>query len=99
MPPSRRSRHIAASSNELLGSLVVTHPFHPLFGRRLDVLYVRREAAGRVYVCDGGGGRNVALDEAATDRGPEPAERPLTFEALVEVAMVVAAIGGGREDR
>jgi Family of unknown function (DUF5372) len=44
--------------------LVVTHPFHPLFGRRLEVLYVRREAAGRVYVCDGGGGRNVALDEA-----------------------------------
>jgi hypothetical protein len=86
------------SSNELLGSLVVTHPFHPLFGKRLEVLYVRREATGRVYVCDGGEGRNVALDEAATDRGPEPAERPLTFEVLVELAAVVAALGGGRED-
>jgi hypothetical protein len=51
-----------------------------------------------VYVCDGGGGRNVALAEEATDRGPEPAERPLTFELLVEVAAVIAAIGG-REDR
>jgi hypothetical protein len=74
--------------------LVVTHPFHPLFGERLEVLYARRLATGRVYVCDGGGGRNVALDEAATDRGPEAAGRPLTFEVLVELAAVVAALGG-----
>ena len=78
---------------------MVTHPFHPLFGERLEVLYVRRLRTGRVYVCDGGGGRNVALAEGATDRGPEPAERPLTLELLVEVAAVIAAIGGGREDR
>jgi hypothetical protein len=50
-------------------------------------------------VCDGGGGRNVALDEASTDRGPEPAERPVTFEVLVELAAVVAAIHGGKEER
>jgi Family of unknown function (DUF5372) len=81
------------SSNELLGSLVVTHPFHTLFGKRLEVLYVRRFPTGRVYVCDAGEGRNVALDEAATDRGPEPAERPLTFELLVELAAVVATLG------
>jgi Family of unknown function (DUF5372) len=78
---------------------VVTHPFHPLRGERLEVLYVRREAAGRMYVCDGGGGRNVKLDEAATDRGAGPAERPLTFEVLVEVAAVFAALGDAREDR
>jgi hypothetical protein len=85
-------------SSELLGSLVVTHPFHLLYGERLEVLYVRRLATGRVYVCDGGGERNIALDEEATDRGPEPAERPLTFEVLVEVAAVLAAIGGGKEE-
>lgn len=78
---------------------MVTHPFHLLYGERLDVLYVRRFPTGRVYVCDGVRGRNVALDEEATDRGPEPAERPLTFEVLVELAAVIAAIGGGREDR
>jgi uncharacterized protein DUF5372 len=78
--------------------LVVTHPFHPLFGERLEVLYVRRVATGRVYVCDGGGGRNVALAEEATDRGPEPADRPLTFEVLCGVAAMVAAIGGGKEE-
>jgi Family of unknown function (DUF5372) len=79
--------------------LVVTHPFHPLSGERLEVLYVRRFPTGRVYVCDGGRGRNVALDEASTDRGLEPAERPLTVEVLVEVAAVVAAIVGGKEKR
>ncbi len=78
---------------------MVTHPFHPLCGERLEVLYVRRFPAGRVYVCDAGDGRNVALDEAATDRGPEPADRPLTFDVLVELAVVLAALGGvaGRE--
>ena len=92
---SRRSSSYCWVVQRALGSLVVTHPFHPLFGQRLEVLYVRREAAGRMYVCDGGGGRNVKLDEAATDRGPVPAERPLTFEVLVEVAAVIAALGGG----
>ena len=76
---------------------MVTHPFHPLAGERLEVLYVRRFPAGRVYVCDGGRGRNVALDEASTDRGLEPAERRLTFEVLVEVLALVAAIGTGDE--
>ena len=63
---------------------MVTHPFHPLRGERLEVLYVRRFPTGRVYVCAAGDGRNVKLDEAATDRGLEPAERPLTFDLLVE---------------
>jgi hypothetical protein len=39
------------------------------------------------------------LDEEATDRGPAPADRPLTFEVLCELAAVVAAIRGGGEDR
>jgi hypothetical protein len=74
--------------------LVVTHPFHPLFGKRLDVLFVRRERGGRVYVCDGGAGRNVALAEAETDRGRAPAERPLTFEVLVALVVLVGDIRG-----
>jgi hypothetical protein len=73
--------------------LVVTHPFHPLSGQRLEVLLESRGRAGRVYLCDGGRLGSVALPEDATDRGPEPAERPLTFEVLVELAALVAAIG------
>jgi hypothetical protein len=71
---------------------VVTHPFHPLRGERLDVLFVCRRGVGRVYVCDGGPLGGVALPEDATDRGSEPAERSLCFEALAELASVVAAL-------
>ena len=45
-------------------------------------------------MCAVGDGRNVALDEAATDRGTELAGQPLTFDLLVELAAVIAALGG-----
>ena len=78
---------------------MVTHPFHPLFGQRLEVLYVRRQGASRLYVCDGGPLGGVGLLEEATDRGAEPDDRPLTAEVLIGLATVVAALGGaaGRE--
>ena len=80
-----------------MGSLVVTHPFHPLHGQRLDVLHTRRCGASRLYVCDGGHLGSVVLFEDATDRGPEPAERLLTLEVLAGVAALVAALAGERE--
>lgn len=73
---------------------MVTHAVHPLFGQRLEVLRVRRHRTGRLYVCDGGVLGSLTLPEDATDRGPEPAERPLSFEVLVELAVLVAALGG-----
>jgi hypothetical protein len=77
-----------------LGSLVVTHPFHPLRGERLVVLFVRRVGAGRVCVCEGGPLGSVALPEDATDRGREPAERPLSLEVLAALVALVADLGG-----
>jgi hypothetical protein len=74
--------------------LVVTHPFHPLRGQRLEVLLERRCGVGRVFVCDVGDGRNLELAEDATDRGQERGERPLSFEVLVELAAVIAALDG-----
>ena len=88
-----RSRHTPRSSRQSLGSLVVTHPFHPLVGERLRVLFVRRWAGSRLYVCEGPLG-NVSLPEDATDRGPEPASGPLTVEVLAELFCVAGAIGG-----
>jgi Family of unknown function (DUF5372) len=82
-----------------LGSVVVTHPFHPLVGERLEVLLERRCGAVRLYVCDAGGGRNVELAEDATDRGPKSADRPLTLEVLVGLAAVVGVLGGGAARR
>jgi hypothetical protein len=77
-----------------LGSLVVTHPFHPLRGQRLEVLHSRRWGRSRLYLCDGGALGDVVLSEEWTDRGPEPAERPLTLAVLVELAALVAALDG-----
>ncbi len=79
-------------SSDALGSLVVTHPFHPLFGERLEVLFERRRGGGRVYVCEGGVLGSVTLPEDATDRGRPAAERPLTYELLAELCALVALL-------
>lgn len=80
-----------------LGSLVVTHEFHPLRGQRLEVLLERRCGGVRVFVYDAGDGRNLELAEDATDRGVVSGDRRLSFEVLVGLAAVVAAIPGGKE--
>jgi len=77
---------------------VVTHPFHPLRGQRLAVLFERRYADGRLYVCEGGPFGTIGVPEDATDRVPPPASTVLTGEVLpglVEVVAVIAA-GSGR---
>jgi hypothetical protein len=63
----------------------------------VDVLRVLRYRGGRRYVCDGGAFGRLTLPEDATDRGPEPLERPLSFEVLVEAAALVAVLGTERE--
>ena len=93
---SRQTLDTAVSPGGSLGSVVVTHPFHPLRGHRLDVLQTRRWGASRMYVCDGGLFGSVVLSEEATDRGPEAAERPLTLEVLAGLAVLVADLAGER---
>jgi hypothetical protein len=70
----------------------VTHRFHPLAGQRLPILFVRRRAGGRLYVCEGGPLGSVALPEDFTDRGLPPAARPLTLEVLAELAATLRAL-------
>ncbi|MFF7191933.1 DUF5372 family protein [Streptomyces sp. NPDC008222] len=53
----------------MLGSLGVTHPFHPLCGCELEILYVKRRSGALVFVCASGAGRSVTLSQAWTDRG------------------------------
>ena len=72
----------------------MTHPFHPLRGQRLAVLFERRYADGRLYVCEGGPSGTSGVPEDATDRVPAPASTPLTGEVLAGLVEVVAAIGG-----
>jgi Family of unknown function (DUF5372) len=79
-----------------LGSLVVRHPFHPLFGERVDVLFVQVCGRRRLYVCDGGRLGNVALPEETTDRAPAPADRPLSVEVLAALVALVAELTCGQ---
>jgi hypothetical protein len=72
--------------------LVVTHPFHPLHGQRLAILFERRLPEGRLFVCEGGPLGSIGVPEEATDRAPAPAATPLSGEVLGRLVEVVAAI-------
>src|SRR4029453_18889554 len=89
-----RSRYKAPSSSPDLGSLVVTHPFHPLFGQCLPVLFTKRRGGALVVVCDGGVGDRVTvtLPVTWTDRGPMPAGHRLSLDALVALGKLVTAV-------
>ena len=64
------------------GFVIVTHPFHPLNGQRLEVLYVKRRGADTVFVCSGGVSGQITLPQAWTDRGEPPVARGLSAEGL-----------------
>jgi hypothetical protein len=76
--------------------VTVTHPFHPLSGQRLRVLFERRMVGGVFLSCEGGPLGSLMLPVAWTDRWPAGAAVPLTYEVLAELAVVAAAIGSHR---
>ena len=91
--PSRRSRHTARSFSSVSDSLVVTHPYHPLAGKRVPVLIERRyRSLGHVYICDGGPLGTFTLPEDVTDRGRAPGESPVDAEVLADLAAIVLAL-------
>ena len=87
-----RLAHNPVSHRTSSGSLVVTHPFHPLKGRRLSILFERKRPEGLLYVCEGGPLGTVGLPVAWTSLSEPAAGRPLTIEVLVELAALVKAL-------
>ena len=83
---SRRDREVPESF------VTVTHPFHPLSGQRLRVLFERKLAGGLAVSCEGGPLGSLMVPVAWTDRGPAAADAPLTYEVLVDLAGVISAI-------
>jgi len=77
-----------------LGSLVVTHPFHPLSGRRLEVLFTKRRDGGEVFVCAGGGSGQVTLPQAWTDRGEPALAHRLSVEGLAALDTLARSLQG-----
>ena len=71
---------------------MVTHPFHPLSGQRLRVLFERKLADGLAVSCEGGPLGSLMLPLSWTDRGPEPAVALLSYEILADLAEAVSAV-------
>ena len=70
----------------------MTHPFHPLSGQRLRVLFERKLPGGLAVSCEGGPLGSLMVPLAWTDRGLPAADAPLTYEVLIELAGVVSAV-------
>ena len=87
-----RLAHNPGSHRTSSGSLVVTHPFHPLKGQCLSILFERKRPEGLLYVCEGGPLGTVGLPVAWTSLSELAAERALTFEVLIELAALVKAL-------
>ena len=76
--------------------LRVTHPFHPLAGQLVLILFERKlKWGGRAYTCDAGAFGNATLHESYTDRGMTPANTPLTVEVLADLLILIGNLRKG----
>ena len=71
--------------------VVVTHPFHPLTGLRLEVLFVKKRGPAAVFVCSGGFSGQITLPESWTDRGELPLAGRLSAEGLAVLGTLARA--------
>jgi uncharacterized protein DUF5372 len=72
--------------------VLVTHPFHPLAGQRVEVL-ARARRGGMAYLrCAGGPLGPVTIPAGWTDQAERSAGTRLTYEALAGLAAAIAAI-------
>ena len=77
-----------------MGSLVVTHPFHPLNGQRLEVLFAKRRDGAVVFVCAGGVYGQITLPAAWTDRGEAALGYRLSVEGLAALDTLARSLQG-----
>jgi hypothetical protein len=80
------------SSKQHSGWLTVTHRFHPLAGRRVEVLYSMKRGDRRMFVVDAGNGGRMTVPEQWTDRGPAPECARFAPEALTELRALLDAL-------
>ena len=71
---------------------MITHPFHPLFGQRLMVLFTQHKRTGLVFVCEVEGRRRVSVRQEWTDRGVPASTDRLAVEGLTAARELVDAI-------
>jgi diaminopimelate decarboxylase len=79
-------------SSPYLGSLTVTHPFHPLAGRMVEVVYSMKRGGIRMFVLDAGGGVHMTVPVEWTDRGLAPEPARVSAESLIHLYALVEAL-------
>ena len=79
----RRPLRSAGASSQDSDCVVVTHPFHPLCGQSLPVLFSRRRGGDVVFVCTGGVLGRVTVPRSWTDRGDPRSTDRLEFGVVV----------------
>ena len=89
----RRSLRSAGASSQDSDSVVVTHPFHPLCGQSLPVLFSKRRGGDVVFVCTGGVLGRVTVPRAWTDRGDPRSMDRLDIASLSALDTLVKLLG------
>src|SRR5215471_1926021 len=91
---SQRRRHSAVASRESSGSVLITHPFHPLSGQRLEVLFAKRRAGAVVLVGESAELGRVTVQESWTERGPAPLGCRVSAEGLAALDTLIRSLQG-----
>src|SRR5215471_19185071 len=90
----QRRRHSAVASRESSGSVLITHPFHPLSGQRLEVLFAKRRAGAVVLVGESAELGRVTVQESWTERGPAPLGCRVSAEGLAALDTLIRSLQG-----
>ena len=70
------------------------HPFHPLAGQRVEILFSRRRPGGLVFACACPAGGQVTLPADWTDRGRVPAPERLSVDGLAVLDTLARSLQG-----
>ena len=90
----QRRRHSAVASREPSGSVLITHPFHPLSGQRLEVLFAKRRGGAVVLVGESAELGRVTVQESWTERGPAPLGCRVSAEGLAALDTLIRSLQG-----
>lgn len=74
--------------------MVITHPFSPLSGQRVEVLFSRRRGGQAVLVCEGGPLGRVTVPESWTSRAVPADGGRLSAEGLAALDVLSRCMEG-----
>ena len=88
-----RSVQTAHQCKNLLGYVIITHPFHPLRGQKFEILFARSLQDKKIFSLRKPSGGTFAVPQEWTDRG-NPSSEPAILSAysLLELVNLINQI-------